>query len=240
MPHAFAGNAGTRERNPHVHAALRVHQRTPASTARGNPPLGHEPHHRRQRPSAHHQGRLDTLGPRANLLHRQRRLLLAQGRAEGCRGQLLRRQRRAGHLLRPRRARNGQETALDPHRGPLPRMALGRGAGLPEAGLCRRPHLQAGENRRLALRRRLPGRTRPQLPHENRARRGQGQKSCDSRHAVIRKSLPLRYGICRRRGRRFGRGGRSGRRTGPPQRKTPARVPVTRSRGLFRQLQQIL
>ena len=59
MPHTFAGHAGTRQRNPHVHAPLRLHQRAQAPAARGDPPVGHEPHHRRQRPPAHHQGRLN-------------------------------------------------------------------------------------------------------------------------------------------------------------------------------------
>lgn len=43
-----------------------------------------------------------------------------------------------------------------PHGGPLPRLARERGAGLSEANLRRRPHLQRCEDCRLALRRRLP------------------------------------------------------------------------------------
>lgn len=60
------------------------------------------------------------------------------------------------------------------------------------------------------------------------------KKSCDSRHSVIRKPLPLRYEICRRSGC-----GIPGCRPesighGPRERKADARIPVARGRGLFR------
>ena len=87
---------------------------------------------------------------------------------------------------------------------------------------------------RFALRRRLLRGTRSRIRRQDRRRRRQGQKSCDSRHSVIRKPLSLRYGICRRSGC-----GIPGCRPesighGPRERKADARIPIARGRGLFR------
>ena len=239
-PCTDAGYAGARKRNPHVHAPLRLHQRTAPPAARGHPPVGHEPHHRRQRPPAHHQGRFDSRSPRTDLLHRQRRLLRPQGRADRCRGALVRRQRRTRHLLRPRRARDGQEAALDPHRRALPRLAHVGRPGLPEAHLRRRPDLPRREGSRLALRRRLRRRAGPAVRRKDRQRGGSGEKSRHSRPAFIRKPLPLRYGVCRRCHRRIAACRRAGAPHRPRKREADARIPVTRRGGLFRQLQPIL
>ena len=174
MPRSHAGDAGAWERNPYLHAALRLYQRTPAPAPRGNTSFGHEPHHRRQRPPAHHQGGLYPRGARADLFHRQRRLFLAQGRADRQRRGGIPRQRRTGHLLCPRRAGNGQKTALDADHSPLPRLVLGSDPGLPETCLRRRPDFPRRESRRLALRRRLPRGTGQGLRREDRRRGGQG------------------------------------------------------------------
>ena len=90
------------------------------------------------------------------------------------------------------------------------------------------------DDRRLALRRRLPRRARPGLRPEDRRRGRRGQKSGDSLRSVIRKPLPLRYGVCRRRGGgvRKGRSRRVGDR--PCERETGARIPIARGCGLFR------
>ena len=53
---------------------------------------------------------------------------------------------------------------------------------------------------KIALRRRIPRIARPRIRRQDRRRGGQGQKSRNNRRPVIRKSLPLRYGVCRRRG----------------------------------------
>ena len=93
---------------------------------------------------------------------------------------LFRRQRRTGHLLRPGRTRNGQETALDANGRPLPRLVLEYRADLSEKGLRRRPDFQGGQNRRFALRRRFRQTAGCRNEGENRQRRRQRQKNCRS------------------------------------------------------------
>ena len=120
-------------------------------------------------------------------------------------------------------------------------MVLVRGAGLPETRLRRRPDLPRREDRRLALRRRIPRIARPRIRRQDRRRGGSRTKNLGiiadpSYENLCRFVMEYADGIILASDAVTPEIIELVRNSGKP---APG-IPVARRRGLFRQLQPIL